>query len=159
MRSTTRVLTLAAAALIVPGSALAHGGDPHDEAKALKTAMAKPLVMRVSGKTAQLRIAHVTKGCHVWVRGSKQAAGAKLVLRRGARLTVVNQDLDAHRLVKLAGPSVKLGGKMGINGRVTVVFKKKGTYRLKSQRSDIAGIPKVDTIGVDHVLAMVIVVK
>jgi hypothetical protein len=159
MKFLALVLFFAAAGLTLSGSALAHGGDPDDEAKALKASMAKPMVMRVSGKRARLDIIHVTKGCHVWAKGKRQAAGTKLVLRRGARLTVVNKDVDAHQLVKLAGPSVKLGPKMGINDQVTVLFKKNGVYRLKSRRTEIPGIPKVPTVGVDNALAMVIVVK
>lgn len=159
MRLPALALSSLAVVLMLSGAALAHGGDPDDEADALKAAMTKPMIMRVSGKKAQLRILHVTKGCHVWSNGAKQAAGTKLVLRRGTRLTVVNQDLDAHQLIKLAGPAIKLGPKLGINGKVTVLFKKKGVYRLKSRRSEIAGMPKLNTIGVDNALAMVIVVK
>jgi len=159
MRFPALALSFLAVVLMLSGAALAHGGDPDDEADALKAAMAKPMIMRVSGKKAQLRILHVTKGCHVWSNGRKQAAGAKLILRRGTRLTVTNQDLDAHQLIKLTGPAVKLGPKMGINGKVTVLFKKKGVYRLKSRRTEIAGVPDLDTIGVDNTLAMVIVVK
>ena len=48
---------------------------------------------------------------------------------------------------------------MGINEKVTVVFRKKGTYRLKTVRTEIEGIPKLDTIGVDNSLAMVVVVR
>jgi hypothetical protein len=148
-----------AALLVLAAGAGAHGGDPADEAAALNASMKRPVVIRTTKSRVVLGIAHVTKGCHVWTFGKRSAPGAKLVVRRGARLTVVNRDVDRHRLAKLSGPAVSLGKAMGINERVTVVFRKKGTYRLKTIRTEIEGIPKLDTIGVDNALAMVVVVR
>lgn len=103
-------LAAAGALAAFPAQVAAHGGDPHDEAKAIAAAMKTPLVVR---GTTTVRIAHVVRGCHVWTNGKRQAAGLKVFLRRGQTLTVTNQDLDNHRLIRLSGPRWRWGRRCG----------------------------------------------
>ena len=149
-------LSVAGALAAFPGQVSAHGGDPHDEAKAIAAALKNPLVIR---GTATVRIAHVKRGCHVWTNGKRKAAGLKVHLRRGQTLTVTNQDLDNHRLIRLAGPKIELGTTMRMNQTVKVRFTKAGTYRLRTKKTMNPGMPEVKTIGKDNLLPIVVVVR
>lgn len=155
----TLALATAAALASFPAQSAAHGGDPHSEAKAIKVAMKSPIVVRGSAGLARLTIVHVQRGCHVWSNGKVTAAGVKVLLRRGERLTVLNQDIDTHQLVRLAGPKVALGRPLAMNGKTTVRFAKAGVYRLKTKKTAMPGMPEVETMGTDNVLAAIVVVK
>ena len=140
-----------------PATIAAHGGEPDDEAMAIAMALKNPLV--VKGST-RLTIVHIQKGCHAWSNGERApAAGVKIILKRNQRLTVINQDLDTHKLVRLAGPKVALGRALSMNDRVTLTFKKAGVYKLFTQKTMTPGMPEVETIGPDHILAMLVVVR
>jgi plastocyanin len=160
MKKRTLVMLGTAAAIAAgafPATVTAHGDDPKDEGAAIARALKKPLVVKGS---ARLTILHVQKGCHVWSRGSsKPAPGAKVTLRRGQRITIVNQDLDAHKLLRLEGPRIALGKKLAFNDRVTLRFTKTGVYKLRTKKIEIPGGPKFSTTGVDYILALVVVVR
>lgn len=143
--------TLAAiAAGALPATTTAHGGE-------LATAMKNPLLVKGS---ARLGIVHLQKGCHSWSFGKgAPATGVKAVLNPGQRLTVVNQDLDTHKLVRLAGPKIALGKPLSMNDRMTLTFKTPGVYKLHLHQIEMPGMPEVETIGPDHFLAMVVVVR
>lgn len=149
-------LSVAGAVAVFPAQVSAHGGNPHDEAKAIAAAMKNPLVVR---GTAKVRIAHVMRGCHVWTSGKRQAAGLKVFLRRGQTLTVTNHDLDNHRLIRLAGAPVALGKTMRMNDTVTVRFAKAGTYRLRTKKTMNPAMPEVKTVGKDNLLPIVVIVS
>lgn len=156
------LITLAALAAVAaaafPATIAAHGDEPDDEAMAVRMALKNPLVVKGS---ARLTIIHVQKGCHVWSGSGKgtPSAGVKVVLKRGQRLTVLNQDLDTHKLVRLAGPKVALGKAMSMNDRVTVAFQKPGIYKLRTMKMATPGMPEVETMGGDNLLAMLVVVR
>lgn len=160
MKRTALVVLAAAAALAAgayPAAVAAHGGEPDDEAQAVAMALKRPLVVEGS---ASLTIVHVQKGCHSWSVGKGMpAAGVKVLLRRGQRLTVVNRDLDTHKLVRLAGPRIPLGKPLAMNDRVTLTFSKPGVYKLRTMKMETPGMPEVKTVGPDHVLAMLVVVR
>ncbi|HEU0247901.1 MAG TPA: hypothetical protein VFR38_12520 [Gaiellaceae bacterium] len=150
--------TLAAvAAATFPATTAAHGDEPDDQAMAIAAALKNPLVVKGS---ARLAIIHVQKGCHVWSSGrGSPAAGVKVVLKRGQRLTVLNQDLDTHKLVRLAGPKVALGKAMSMSHHVTLVFREAGVYKLRTKKVETPGMPEVETMGADNILAMQVVVR
>jgi len=154
----TLALATAAAAASFPAQSAAHGGDPHNEAKAIEAAMKSPIVVRGSAGLARLTIVHVQRGCHIWSNGKQTAAGVKVLLRRGERLSVLNQDIDTHQLVRVAGPKVALGPALAMNGKTTVRFAKAGVYRLKTEKAAMPGMPEVETMGTDHLLAAIVVV-
>lgn len=147
----------AVAAAAFPPTTAAHGDEPRDEAAAIAKALGKPLVVKGGGR---LTIVHVQKGCHVWSAGTAApAAGVKVVLRRGQRLTVLNQDLDTHELVRLAGPKLALGKALAMNDRLILTFRKPGVYRLRTKKIEVPGQPAVMTMGADNILAMLVVVR
>ncbi len=161
MKNLHIALALAATATVTVFAAqsAAHGGDPGNEAKAIEAAMKNPIVVRGAEGLARLTIVHVQRGCHVWSNGKKKAAGVRVLLRRGERLRVRNQDIDTHQLVRLAGPKVALGRPLAMNGQATVRFAKAGVYRLKTKKTATTGMGEVETTGMDHVLAAVVVVR
>lgn len=160
MKKTVLIILGAVAAIALsafPATSAAHGGDPHDTAAAIAKALKSPLVVKGS---ANLSIIHVQKGCHVWsVAKGKPATGVKVFLRRGQRLTVLNQDLDMHKLARLSGPKVALGKTLAMNDRVTVRFRTRGIYKLRTVKMETPGMSEVETIGPDNILAMVVVVR
>src|SRR5919201_5212211 len=63
--------------------------------------------------SVKLTIRHVQRGCHVWARGSMTGPMMRLHLRVGQRLSVLDQDVDAHQLLQFAGPMrLHMGGPM-----------------------------------------------
>jgi plastocyanin len=141
----------------LPATVAAHGENPHGDAMAVATALKNPL--SVSGG-ARLTIVHVQKGCHSWSSGrGAPATGVKAVLRPGQRLTVVNQDLDTHKLVSLQGPKIALGPALSMNDRVVLTFGKRGVYKLRTTKVETMGMPEIKTTGRDHLLVMLVVVR
>ena len=122
-----------------------------------------PMAMRAasgarSGPTT-LTIQHVLKGCHVFSNGSRQSASMNLSLKRGARLQIVDQDIDPHGLVQLAGPRLNYRGHMMMGQRQTITFTKPGIYRLKNKVIEMGKMMNVKTIGPDNVLRLTVTVS
>jgi hypothetical protein len=61
---------------------------------------------------ADLTIIHAQKGCHLWSDGSSQMPMMRLTLKTGQMLQIMNEDVDMHRIMELAGPQMMLGGAM-----------------------------------------------
>lgn len=152
-------LSAAVALAVLPAPSAAHGGDPHDMMEALAASMAHPMVIAAPSSTVGLGIVHVQEGCHLWTDGKRKAAGVKLVVRPGTRVTIVNTDLDIHKLVRVSGPKIALGPPLKMNGRVTLKLTKRGVYRLMTKKITNPAMPEVETEGEDHVLGLVIVVR
>jgi uncharacterized cupredoxin-like copper-binding protein len=89
----------------------------------------------------------------------KRAAGAKVFLDRGGKLTLLNQDIDMHKLVRLAGPRAALGGYVMMSHQKTVMFTKAGTYKLRTRTNEMEGMVDVKTKGPDNPLPVYVVVK
>jgi hypothetical protein len=105
--------------------------------------------------SAQLTILHVQEGCHIWSDGNRRAATMRLTMAEGGTLTLVNQDVDVHRLVQLAGPDVALGGTLMMGGRTALVFSEPGLYRLRTETVEVEGMEEmmdVETEGPDNEL-------
>ena len=72
-------------------------------------------------KSATLTIRHQMKGCHSWAfAGGTWSATQSVTLARGAKLTVVDNDVMPHKFVQLSGPQAKL---------TTPVMKHMGAHR------------------------------
>ncbi len=107
----------------------------------------------------KLTIQHVRKGCHVWSNGKTTSPTMRLSLGRGGRLSILNQDVDAHQLLQLSGPTkLHLGGPMMMNHGTTIAFAKRGVYRLKTKTVEMPGMAEVETIGPDNTLRLVVTV-
>jgi hypothetical protein len=106
--------------------------------------------------TKRVTIVHVKKGCHVWSVGAKRTASLRLTLHRGGTLAVVNQDLDMHKLVQVAGPKLKTGPFLMMNQKVLLRFGKAGLYRFHTRVADMRGMPEAKTTGPDNKLVLTI---
>lgn len=138
-------------ALIGVAAAAAHGPAP---------VPGKGPGMLVQGTTqATLWIRHVQRGCHVWTTGTRSDPTARVTLRRGGRLTVVNQDLDMHRVVQTAGTRVATGRLMMMNQRTTLVFRRPGVYRFETRIAEMPGMTEVKTVGPDWLLRLVVTIR
>lgn len=152
----TAVVLLAAA---LPATVVAQtpGGMMGGGMMDIGRSMQDPLVLHGN---AQVTIVHQQMGCHSWSAGrGSTATGIKALLKRGQRLTIVNRDVDMHKFVRLAGPRLALGKPMAMNQRVVLTFKAPGTYKLRTMPVEAEGMPEVETMGRDHVLAMIVVVR
>lgn len=111
--------------------------------------------------TRQLTIQHVLRGCHIWSNGSIRATTMRLSLPTGGRVSVLDQDVDAHQLIQLAGPTrLHLGGPMMMNHGTSVSFPMKGVYRLQTKTVEMPGGMEMEakTIGPDNTLRLVVTV-
>lgn len=110
--------------------------------------------------TQKLTIQHVQRGCHVWFNGKTRDAMMRLHLRPGQKLSIVDEDIDPHQMIELAGPmQVRMGGPMMMNHGMTLSFAKKGTYRLGTRTVEMpGGGMEVKTIGPDNHLRLVVTV-
>ena len=108
----------------------------------------------------QLRIVHVQRGCHIWRSDTGKGAMMRITLSRGARLSILDQDVDPHQLVQLGGPRLRMPGPMGMNSRGQLRFTQAGTYRLATKVVELPGqsMPAVKTIGPDNRLSLTVTV-
>lgn len=145
------LVIVGATALIAIGAAAAHGPAP---------VPGTGPGMLVQGTTqAKLLIRHVQRGCHVWATGTRSDPTARVTLRRGGRLTVVNQDIDMHRIVQTAGTRIATGRLMMMNQRTTLLFSRAGVYRFQTRTAEMAGMPEMETMGPDWLLRLVVTVR
>jgi hypothetical protein len=134
--------------LAVMGTAVAHGPGP------VHSPTGRVITMK--GQSPELTIVHIVQGCHNWTNGSKLSERADVTMRAGARLTILNQDVDLHKVVQLAGPRIATGRKMTMNGKVTLRFEKTGTYRFKTVTSEMTGMMDMKTVGPDYRLLVTV---
>ena len=80
----------------------------------------------------------------------------KITLRRGARLSIVDQDVDPPQLVQLSGPELQLGGPMMMSEGTQVLFAESGTYRLETETLEMPGMEEVETTGPDNMLMLTV---
>jgi plastocyanin len=122
---------------------------------------------------ASLTIRHQLRGCHAWsVNGGAFGASKSITLRHGGSVTVTNNDVMPHQLIKSSGPAVSYtrvarGGSMGMHGTypptmlgrmgavTSITFSKPGVYRFTTKAGEdyMAG---VKTIGEDNVLRLTV---
>ena len=120
-----------------------------------------PQAGTIAPASARLTIVHVQKGCHLWSNGKIQAATMSLRLRTGGTLTVVNNDVDVHKLVQLSGLRLLLPGPLMMTVGRTIRFPHAGVYVFKTKVVEMAGMDdmmQVETDGPDNVLRLVVTV-
>jgi plastocyanin len=108
-----------------------------------------------------LVIRHQVKGCHSWsLDGGAYKAFQSVTLHRGSTITITNNDVMPHTLVKTRGPALTLVGvKLAHMGAMTkLTFSRAGVYRFVTKPGEdyMAG---VKTIGEDNVLRLTVTVK
>jgi plastocyanin len=109
-------------------------------------------------KQTTYTIVHVQKGCHVWLVNGKRVAASRVHLARGGTIRFINNDVDGHKLIRLAGPAKLNLPALGMNGRATVRFSKAGSYVLGTKVFEMKGMPEMETVGRDNVLRLTVVV-
>jgi len=115
------------------------------------------------GTAATLTIRHQMNGCHAWsVDGSAYKAAQTIRLSRGAALTVRNNDVMPHKLVRTSGPAVQLRtpsmSRMGALAHVR--FTKAGVYHFKTKPGeDYSWASHMETKGEDNVLRLTVTVR
>ena len=134
-------------------------------AAALAAAAGALIVASASAHTtaATITIRHQTHGCHSWALSngpSKAALSAQLV--RGATLTVKNNDVMPHKLVRTSGPAVQIVtarmGRVGATARVH--FTKAGVYKFRTKAGeDYSWASHMKTTGEDNVLRLTVTVR
>lgn len=124
------------------------------------SAMSSGTMASASLATQKLTIQHTQKGCHVWSNGQMTAPMMRLHLKLGQKLSILDQDVDAHQLMELAGPMhLRMGGPMMMNQGLTLAFPKKGVYRLGTKTVEMeGGGMEVKTVGPDNSLRLVVTV-
>lgn len=112
-----------------------------------------------SPRTVSLTIQHVQRGCHVWSNGKTTGAMMRLHLRKGQTLSIMDMDVDAHRMMQFAGPMhMRMGGPMMATQQMKMTFTKRGIYRFGTRTVEMAGMADVKTIGPDNKLRLVVTV-
>lgn len=153
------VVGLAAAGAIgvFPATSAGHGGIPSHGGPGAHHSMKQAVVNAQGARSTTVNIPHVQDGCHLWAAGAKQSYNMKLLLKRGARLTIVNRDINGHHLVQQAGPKVP-AARLSMNAKTTIAFAKAGVYRFVTKAFEIPGMPEVGMEGTDHPLQLTVVV-
>src|SRR6266496_3702238 len=110
--------------------------------------------------TQKLTIQHTQKGCHVWSDGQTTGAMMRLHLKPGQKLSILDQDVDAHQMMELAGPMhLRMGKPMMTSHGMTIVFMKKNIYRLGTKTVEMeGGGMDVKTVGPDNNLRLLVTV-
>ena len=147
-----------ASGAIVTGTALALNGT--QSSATASTAMSGVMGAASSSPAmTKITIQHVQKGCHVWSNGSLRTASMHLNLKRGARLQIVDQDIDPHGLVQVGGPKLTFTGHMMMGEHRTITFKQPGVYRLRNKVIEMGSMPEVKTTGPDNTLRLTVTVR
>jgi hypothetical protein len=140
-------------------------------------ALASAGVAAGSSNGASLVIRHQVKGCHEWsLNGGSYGVVKTVKLSRGGTLSITDNDMMPHQLIKLSGPAinerlVKPGsssmGKMmapyaaglmpHMGATVKVTFTKPGTYKLRTK--SLEDYTAIKTVGEDNVLRVTVVVS
>ena len=112
------------------------------------------------GTAATLTIRHQVHGCHSWSFNNGAYKPALTVrLSRGATLTIRNNDVMPHKLVRTSGPAVKVStprmSKMGATAHVQ--FTKAGVYKFTTKAGeDYSWAAHMKTTGEDNVLRLTV---
>jgi plastocyanin len=111
-------------------------------------------------QNASLLIRHQARGCHAWsIDGGAFRAPQTLTLTRGSRLTITNNDIMSHKLVKLSGPTLTFApARMSHNGAsVKLTFTHAGVYRFTTKAGeDYPAMAMMKTVGEDNVLRLTV---
>ncbi len=112
--------------------------------------------------TVRLAIIHVMRGCHMWATADSRPLGVSrtIELKRGSRLSIRINCPMAFDVVQLAGPKLALGDTRWQSGTAhTLVFAKKGVYRLKATNVQSSEELGLETLGPDSTLFLSVRVR
>ena len=109
--------------------------------------------------TVRLTIVHVVQGCHVWGNVDGQALGRTrtISVKRGARIAIRVNCPMSFNFVQLAGPPLALGDPRTYSGTVrTIVFSRRGVYRLQATNVESSAQMGMATLGPDNTLVLTV---
>jgi hypothetical protein len=110
--------------------------------------------------TFRLSIMHTVHGCHVWVTTKVLGASTTITIRRGTRLEIRPSCPMDFDFAQTAGPRLALGDPRTLRGTVrTVVFPRRGVYRLTATNVQAPADVGLQTLGPDNVLRLTVVVR
>ena len=113
---------------------------------------------RTTARTASVQIIHVTRGCHDWLYHGKKFVRLTLTLSPGSNLSITDNDVMPHKLIKTSGPAVRYVGNPSlrrVSASVKVLFSRTGVYSFTTKAGEDY-IKGVETIGEDHQLRLVV---
>jgi hypothetical protein len=111
-----------------------------------------PSALAVS-PTVRLALIHAVQGCHVWGTADSRPLGAShtVQLKRGGRIEIRVNCPMAFNVTQLAGPKLALGAAPWQSGTAhTLVFAKRGLYRLMAMNVQSAADLNLQTLGPDN---------
>jgi hypothetical protein len=109
--------------------------------------------------TVRMTIVHVVQGCHSWADVSGNATGPTrtITVKRGTHLQLRVNCPMSFDFVQLSGPALALGATRSYPGTVrTLVFAKKGVYRIQATNVESSEQMGMTTIGADNVLVLTV---
>ena len=115
------------------------------------------------GTAATVTIRHQMHGCHAWsFEDGAYRATLNVQLKRGELLTIRNNDVMPHKLVRTSGPALKVltpaMKHMGATARVR--FAKAGVYKFKTKPGeDYSWASHMETKGEDNVLRLTVTIR
>jgi plastocyanin len=123
------------------------------------TALVAAGAAQAGSQTTTITIRHQVQHCHTWsANGGPWKAALAVRVRRGGAIAFQNLDMMGHRLVQLAGPTLRLSKAANMNHMAAsfrVTFSKAGVYRFKT----IGGedyMKGMKTVGADNVLTLTV---
>ena len=113
--------------------------------------------------TATVTIQHKVHGCHAWsYNNGAYKATLNVQLRRGELLTIRNDDVMPHKLVRTSGPALNVltPAMKHVGATARVRFTKVGVYKFKTKPGeDYSWASHMETKGEDNVLRLTVTVR
>lgn len=112
-------------------------------------------------QSAKITIRHETHGCHSWsLDGTSWGARHTLSVARGSTLTVVDNDVMPHQLIKVSGPAATIvrANMRHMHATAYVRFSARGTYVFKTKAGEDY-TQGIKTTGEDNILRLVVKVS
>ena len=109
--------------------------------------------------TVRMTIVHVVQGCHSWgdVSGSALGPSRTIKVKRGTHLQIRMNCPMSFEFAQLSGPALALGATRSYPGTVrTLVFAKKGVYKIQATNVESSEQMGMTTIGADNVLVLTV---
>jgi hypothetical protein len=103
--------------------------------------------------TIRLALIHAVSGCHVWATSDSRPFGPRhtVVLKHGGKIEIRVSCPMAFNVTQLAGPKLALGVSPWQTGTThTLVFKKRGLYRLMAMNVQSSAELGLQTLGADN---------
>jgi len=103
--------------------------------------------------TVRLTLIHALRGCHVWATSDSRPFGPAhtVVLKPGGKIEIRINCPMAFNVTQLAGPKLVLGATPWQSGTAhTLVFAKRGVYRLMAMNVQTSEELNLQTLGPDN---------